>query len=48
MAQKKEVDAKSVSKKKVATVKSEVGRPNQSVAAIREQHKYEEESSKSH
>ena len=43
MAQKKEVDAKSVSKQKVTTVKNEVGKPNQSVAAIREQHKYEEE-----
>lgn len=43
MAQKKTVDATSVSKKKVATVKEPVGRPNQSVAAIREQYKLEEE-----
>lgn len=43
MAQKKEVDAKSVSKQPVATVKEKVGKPNQSVAAIREQHKFEEE-----
>ena len=43
MAQKKEIDAKSVSNKPVATVKNSVGKPNQSVAAIREQHKYEEE-----
>lgn len=43
MAQKKEVDAKSVSKQPVATVKEKVGKPNQSVAAIREQFKLEEE-----
>ena len=43
MAQKKEIDAKSVSKKPVATVKEKVGRPNQSVAAIREEHKFAEE-----
>lgn len=46
MAQKKEVDAKSVSKQKVTTVKNEVGKPNQSVAAIREQYKFEEERQK--
>lgn len=46
MAQKKEVDAKSVSKEKVATVKGNVGRPNQTVAAIREQYKHEEERQK--
>lgn len=43
MAQKKDIDAKSVSKKPVATVKEKVGRPNQSVAAIREEHKFAEE-----
>lgn len=43
MAQKKEVDAKSVSSKPVATVKNSVGRQNQTVAAIREQYKLEEE-----
>lgn len=36
----------SASKEKVATVKGEVGRPNQSVAAIREQYKLEEEKQK--
>lgn len=46
MAQKKEVDVKSVSKEKVATVKNPTGRPNQSVAAIREQYKLEEEKQK--
>ena len=46
MAQKKEIDAKSVSKEKVATVSGNVGRPNQSVAAIREQYKLEEEHQK--
>lgn len=48
MAQKKEIDAKSVSKEKVATIKNNVGRPNQTVAAIREQHKFEEEKQKKH
>lgn len=43
MAQRKNVDAKSVSNKPVATVKESVGKQNQSVAAIREQHKYEEQ-----
>lgn len=43
MAQKKDVDAKSVSKEKIATVKNSVGRSNQSVAAVREQFKLEEE-----
>lgn len=43
MAQKKDIDAKSVSKEKVATVKNNVGKPNQSVAAIRETYKLEEE-----
>lgn len=43
MAQRKSVDAKSVSNKPVATVKESVGKQNQSVAAIREQHKYEEQ-----
>lgn len=43
MAQKKEVDAKSVSKEKVATVQNSICRPNQSVVAIREQFKLEEE-----
>ena len=46
MAQKKDIDAKSVSKEKIATVKNSVGRPNQSVAAIREQYKLEEERQK--
>ena len=36
----------SASKEKVTTVKGEVGRPNQSVAAIREQYKLEEEKQK--
>lgn len=48
MAEKKEIDAKSVSKKKTTSVKNSVGRPNQSVAAIREQHKFEEEKRKQH
>lgn len=43
MAQKNGVDATSVSKKKVATIQEPVGRPSQSVAAIREQFKLEEE-----
>lgn len=43
MAQEKDIDAKSVSKEKVATVPNKVGKPNQSVAAIREQYKLEEE-----
>ena len=43
MAQRKSVDAKSVSSKPVATVKESIGKPNQSVAAIREQFKLEEE-----
>lgn len=43
MAQKKDIDAKSVSKQPVATVKNSVGKQNQSVAAIREQFKLEEE-----
>lgn len=43
MAQKKEIDAKSVSKQPVATIKEKVNKPNQSVAAIREQYKLEEE-----
>ena len=43
MAQKKEVDAKSVSKQKVATVNSGTSQSNQSVATIREQFKLEEE-----
>lgn len=43
MADGKEIDVKSVSNKKVATMKENVGRPNQTVAAIREQAKIEEE-----
>lgn len=43
MAQKKDIDAKSVSNKPVATVKEKVGKPNQTVAAIREQYKFEQE-----
>ena len=43
MAQKKDIDARSVSKQPVATVKNSVGKQNQSVAAIREQFKLEEE-----
>lgn len=43
MAQRKSVDAKSVSSKPVATVKESIGKPNQSVAAIREQFKLEEQ-----
>ena len=46
MAQKKDVDAKSVSKENVATISGEVGSPNQSVAAIRERYKLEEERQK--
>lgn len=46
MAQNKQIDAKSVSKEKVATVEGKVGRPNQSVAAIRETYKLEEERQK--
>ena len=48
MAEKKEIDAKSVSNKKTTSVKNSVGRPNQSVAAIREQYKFEEEKRKQH
>ena len=36
MAQEKDIDAKSVSKEKVATVDGNIGSPNQTVAAIRE------------
>ena len=43
MAQSKDIDAKSVSKQEVATIKESVGRPNQTVAAIREQARIEEE-----
>lgn len=43
MAQDKGIDAKSVSKQKVATIKESVGKPNQTVAAIREQARIEEE-----
>jgi len=48
MAQKKTVDATSVSKKKVGAVKEPVGRPNQTVAAIREQARIDEERQKLH
>ena len=43
MAEKKEIDAKSVSKQPVATVKTNSIKTSQSVAAIREQFKLEEE-----
>lgn len=43
MAGKNEIDAKSVSKQEVATIKEPIGKPNQSVAAIREQFRLEEE-----
>ena len=43
MAQKNEIDVKSVSNETVATVKGNVGKTTQSVAAIREQFKLEEE-----
>lgn len=48
MAQEKDIDAKSVSKEKVATVKNSVGKPNQSVAAIRETYKLEKERQMEH
>ena len=46
MATKKTTDAKSVSKVETASVSKPVGRQNQSVAAIREQYKIEEEKQK--
>jgi len=46
MATKKTNDAKSVSTKKTQNISTPVGRPNQSVAAIREQYKLEEEKQK--
>lgn len=48
MAQKKEVDVKSVSKEKVATVNAGTTKSNQSVAAVREQYKLEEEKQMKH